>query len=123
MPQLFNHFGSTAATTILLLVAIGLLMTGCGEPEPRDAVIEDFRLIREGNGDQVVHGTLVNTAGKHIRGARISVDLYAGGTTEPADTMSIEVRDIEPGASKSFRHELDTGQSLSGARINQIVLF
>jgi hypothetical protein len=121
MQQFFPRL--TVGLAVLLLVAAGFLLAGCGEQEPRDAVVEDLRLVREHNGDQVLQGALVNTAGKHIRGARISVDLYAGGDSELADTMSIEVRDIDPGARKTFRHEIDTGSYLSGARISQIVLF
>lgn len=117
--------GSSVLVALLFLVPI-LLTAGCaGEASPRGASVEGLQLVRD-NGDQILRGSLVNTAERPIRGARIMVDLYEGPAeagAQPADTASFEVQNIEPGETKGFTHVLDTGRQLSGARIARIVLF
>lgn len=106
-----------------MIVAALLLMAGCGESQPRDAEVEDFRFFRQGNGTQVVQGVFVNSGQRYIRGARITVLLYEGDHENVADSMSIEVLDIEPGERKTFRHEVDTARLLTGARVERIIPF
>ncbi len=111
---------------ILPIALLLLLLIGCADENAvRDAAVEDLQLVRE-NGDQILRGNLVNKAERPIRGARVFVDLYDGDTSPgamPADSASFEVLDIQPGETKNFRHILDTGRELTGARLARVVLF
>jgi hypothetical protein len=111
---------------LLAALAVTAILGGCqGDDSPREATVEDLQLHRD-NGEQVLRGTVVNTAERAIRGARLFIDLYDGPTeagTEPVDALSFEVTDIGPGERKEFRQVLDTGLQLTGARLSRIVLF
>jgi len=113
-------------TRFVTLALFLLLLAGCADENgQRNASVEDLQLVRD-NGDQILRGVLVNTANRSIRGARIFVDLFEGPAEEhdqPADTASFEVQHIEAGERKDFRHVIDTGRELSGARVARIVLF
>jgi hypothetical protein len=115
----------TMALTLLLAGVVAL--TGCGEAAPPlSAEVEGFRLIREADGTQFVTGTLHNPSERPLRAAQISVDLYDGNGEEgaaPTESMRLEVRDLEPGERKAFRQVVDTGLSLRGARVRNILLF
>jgi hypothetical protein len=105
------------------LISSAPLLVGCGEQQPREGDVEDFRFYRERNGTQVVQGVFVNSGQRYIRGARILVSLYDDNAGAASDSMSIEIRDIEPGQKKSFRQEVDTGVRLTGARVERIIPF
>lgn len=113
------------AVSLLTAVLLGsvYLLAGCGEPVPREAEVEDFRFYRERDGTQVVQGVFVNSGQRHIRGARILISLYDDNVGAAIDSMSIEMRDIEPGEKKAFRQEVDSGVRLSGARVERIISF
>lgn len=124
--RMFKHSPLRLLAVSLLtavLLGSGYLLAGCGEPEPREAEVEDFRFYRERDGTQVVQGVFVNSGQRYIRGARILIALYDDTAAAPSDSMSIEVRDIEPGAKKVFRQEVDSGVRLSGARVERIISF
>jgi hypothetical protein len=116
---------STHALAVLLLIAA--VAVGCGtEPVPLDASVEDFRLVREEDGKQVLIGTLVNPTERPISSATVEVALYDQPVepgVEPVETMRLEVRDIAPGERKTFRQTVDTRLRLSGARVRQILVF
>ena len=109
---------------ILMIVAVA---AGCGgETVPLDASIEDFRLVREEDGKQVLIGTLVNPSERPIASATVEVALYDQPVepgVEPVETMRLEVRDVAPGERKTFRQTVDTRLRLSGARVRQILVF
>ena len=110
---------------MILLTAVGL--AGCGEEQvPLDASVEEFRLVREEDGKQVVTGTLVNPTERPISSATVEVALYDQPVepgVEPVETMRLEVRDVPPGERKTFRQTVDTRLRLSGARVRQILVF
>lgn len=105
-----------------LLMLLGLL-AGCGAEEARlDARVEDFRLLREQDGRQVVRGVLHNPSSRPIGAAQVMVALFEEGP-EVAETMRFEVRDVAPGERKPFRETVDTRLELTGARVQQILVF
>lgn len=114
-----------------LLITFLLLSTGfvagCGEARaPLDARVEEFRLLREEDGTQVVAGYLVNPNDRVIPSATVNVDLYdqpVEAGVEPIEAMKVVVRDIAPGERKRFRATVDTRLTLSGARVGQILVF
>jgi hypothetical protein len=110
----------------LLLLATGFI-AGCGEAQaPLDARVEEFRLLREEDGTQVVAGYLVNPNDRPIPSATVTVDLYdqpVEAGVEPIEEMRVVVRDIAPGERKRFRSTVDTRLRLSGARVGQILVF
>lgn len=116
---------STQALAVILLIAA--VAVGCGaEPVPLDAAVEDFRLVREEDGKQVLIGTLVNPTERPIASATVEVALYDQPVepgVEPVETMRLEVRDVAPGERKTFRQTVDTRLRLSGARVRQILVF
>jgi hypothetical protein len=126
----FPHRTARAVAPLLLVALLLALpaafLGGCsGDSDARGASVRDLQLVRD-NGEQIIRGSLLNTADRTIRGARVFVDLYDGSLadgTPPADSASFEVRDIEPGESKVFRHVIDTGRHLTGARVSRVVLF
>jgi len=117
--------------TLLFFLTLLLLTTGfvagCGEARtPLDARVEEFRLLREEDGTQVVAGYLVNPNDRPIPSATVNVDLYdqpVEAGVEPVEEMKVVVRDIAPGERKRFRATEDTRLTLSGARIGQILVF
>lgn len=110
----------------VLLLASGLA-AGCGEARaPLDARVEEFRLVREEDGKQVVTGYLVNPNDRVIPSATVNVDLYdqpVEAGVEPIEEIKVVVRDIAPGERKRFRSTVDTRLTLSGARVGQILVF
>jgi hypothetical protein len=110
----------------VLLLASGLV-AGCGgEQTPLDARVEEFRLVREEDGKQVVTGVLVNPNERPVSSATITVDLYDAPVeagVEPVETMRVEVRDVAPGERKTFRQTVDTRLTLSGAKVGRILVF
>jgi hypothetical protein len=117
---------SASLVLIALVLASGLL-AACGEARaPLDARVEEFRLVREEDGKQVVTGYLVNPNERPIPSATIDVDLYDQPVepgVEPIEEMKVVVRDIGPGERKLFRQTVDTRLRLSGARVGQILVF
>lgn len=109
--------------TFALLV---LLLAGCGaEQTSLTAQVEEFRLVREEDGKQVVTGFLVNPTDRALSSAVVNVDLYDQPVepgVEPVETMQVEVREIAPGERKRFRQTVDTRLTLSGARAARIVV-
>ncbi len=110
----------------LCLLALVLLVTGCGrEPSALTAHVEEFRLVREEDGKQVVTGVVVNPTEQALSSATVNVDLYDQPVepgVEPVETMQVEVRDIAPAERKRFRQTVDTRLTLSGARSRRIVV-
>ena len=110
----------------ILLAAVAA--SGCGG-EPRAALnasVEEFRLVREEDGKQVVAGVLVNPNAREIASATIDVDLYDQPVepgVEPIESMKVEVREIAPGERKRFRATVDTRLRLSGAKVGRILVF
>jgi hypothetical protein len=115
------------AALLVLLVPLGALVAGCGgERTPLDARVEDFRLVREEDGKQVVVGVLVNPNERPVASATVTVDLYDAPVeagVEPVETMKVVVRDIAPGERKPFRQTVDTRLRLSGAKVGRILVF
>jgi|GEM_PF-501685 len=112
---------------LALLIVGAAVWAGCGEPQlPLEAEVEDFQVVREPNGTQYVRGVVHNPSERPLRAAQISVDLYDGDGEEgaaPSESMRVEVRDIAPGERKAFRQEVDTGLTLRGARVRNVLLF
>lgn len=108
----------------MLLLIVGVAV-GCGEgPPPMEPKVEDFQIFREPDGTQVVRGRLINTSERRIAGALLTVDLYEGPVSEdsrPVETMRVEVRDVDPNSERSFRQEVDSGRTLTGARVRTIL--
>ena len=107
---------------------LALSLTSCGgEPQAAlDASVEEFRLVREEDGKQVVAGVLVNPNDRAIASATIDVDLYDQPVepgVEPVEAMKVEVREIAPGERKPFRATVDTRLRLSGAKVGRILVF
>ncbi len=102
------------------------LAAGCGGEQPAlTAHVEEFRLVREEDGKQVVTGLLVNPNDRPISSAIVDVDLYDQPVepgVEPVETMRVEVREVGPGERKRFRQTVDTRLRLSGARSGRIVV-
>lgn len=115
----------------LLLVALlltGALAAGCsgGEQSPLGASVEEFHLVREEGGRQIVTGVLVNPNEHPIESATITVDLYdqpVEAGVEAVETMRVVVRDIAPGERKPFEQTVDTRRTLSGAKVGRILVF
>ncbi|MEM1043376.1 MAG: FxLYD domain-containing protein [Bacteroidota bacterium] len=111
-----------ALAAMLLLI----LLAGCGgEQVALDAQVEDFRLVREEDGKQVVTGVLVNPTERTLASATVYVDLYDQPVepgVEPVEAMQVEVRGVAPGDSLRFRQTVDTRLTLSGARAARIVV-
>ena len=101
-------------------------LIGCGgERTALTAQVEEFRLVREEDGKQVVTGFLVNPTDRDLSSAVVYVDLYDQPVepgVEPVETMQVEVREIAPGERKRFRQTVDTRLTLSGARSQRIVV-
>lgn len=105
-----------------VLLLLGLL-AGCGGEQARlDAEVEDFRLLREEDGTQIVRGVLFNPSTRPISTAQVEVALFQG-STEAAETIRFEVRDVAPGERKPFRQTVDTALELTGASVKQILIF
>ena len=118
----------TVLLPLAVLLLAGALAAGCGgeEQRPLDASVEEFRLVREEDGRQVVAGVLVNPNEDAIDSATITVDLYdqpVEAGVEPVETMRVEVRDIAPGERKPFEQTVDTRRTLSGAKVGRILVF
>lgn len=115
-------------TSLLFLIfLLGAFAAGCGDgPVPLDARVEEFHLVREEDGKQVVTGVLVNPNERPIAAATINVDLYdqpVEAGVEPVETIRVEVRDVAPGERKTFKQTVDTRLTLSGARVGRILVF
>lgn len=112
---------------LAFLLLASAFVAGCGEAQsPLDARVEEFRLVREEDGTQVVTGYLFNPNERVIPSATVNVDLYDQPVepgVEPVEEMKIVVRDIAPGERKRFRNTVDTRLTLSGARVGQILVF
>lgn len=117
-----------SSKTLGLGLLLTLLAVGCGG-EPRaslDVSVEEFRLVREEDGKQVVTGFLVNPNDREVASATIDVDLYDQPVepgVEPVESMKVEVREIAPGERKRFRATVDTRLRLSGAKVGRILVF
>ena len=113
----------------MLLIVAALVAAGCGGQDRAalEADVEDFRLVREADGRQVVVGVFVNpSASRPIASATVEVELYdqpVEAGVEPGETIRFEVRDVVPGGRKPFRETVDTRLTLSGARVGQILVF
>lgn len=112
---------------IALLVPLLLLapLAGCGgETERAEAVIEDFRFVREPNGTQVVRGEVYNPTDRRLRHVQIEVALYEADAdvAHPTETMRVQVRDVGPRERVPFRQEVDTGRTLAAARVQGMLL-
>ena len=112
----------------VLFVLAPFFAAGCGgEGRPAlDAKVEEFRLVRENDGTQVVTGYLANPNERPISSATINVDLYDQPVepgVEPVEEMKVVVRDIAAGERKLFKGTVDTRLRLSGARVGQILVF
>lgn len=119
MPAFFPIRRAAFALLLTLLVGCG------GEQTTLDAHVEEFRLVREEDGKQVVTGLLVNPTDRALASATVNVDLYDQPVepgVEPVETMQVEVREIAPGERKRFRQTVDTRLTLSGARAARIVV-
>jgi hypothetical protein len=120
-----KHSVSLPALAALLLLSA--FVGGCGgEQSPLSAHVEEFRLVREEDGKQVVTGVLVNPNERPVSSATITVDLYDAPVeagVEPVETMRVEVRDVAPGERKRFRQTVDTRLTLSGAKVGRILVF
>jgi len=113
------------APALVLLLALALGAAACGEPpEPRDAQVEDFRLVQEPDGTQAVRGEVHNPSGRPIQNLQIEVALYAeeADISQPTETMRVQVRNVGPGERVPFRQEIDSGVSFSGARVQSMLL-
>lgn len=117
-------------TTLLSLAALlflGAFAAGCGgERVPLDARVEEFRLVREEDGRQVIAGVLVNPNERPISSATINVDLYdqpVEAGVEPIEEIRVVVQDVAPGERKAFRQTVDTRLTLSGAKVGRILVF
>lgn len=115
---------------LLVTLAAALFVSAlaaCGaERSPLDARVEEFRLVREEDGKQVVTGYLVNPNDRVIPSATVNVDLYDQPVepgVEPIEEMKVVVRDIAPGERRLFKSTVDTRLTLSGARVGQILVF
>ena len=110
------------------ILGVGIILAACGG-EPRaalDANVEEFRLVRDEDGKQVVTGLLVNPNDREIASATINVDLYDQPVepgVEPVETMQVEVKDVAPGERKLFKGTVDTQLRLSGAKVRRILVF
>ncbi len=125
-----RRFGARApggAVLLAVLLVAASAVVGCGGAAGElDARVEEFRLIREADGTQVVRGVLVNLSERPIASATVEIALYEGEVApgvQPAETMRLEIRDVEGGARETFRQAVDTRGTLTGARVQQILIF
>ena len=109
------------------MLLMGIALAACGaEQSALDANVEEFRLVRDEDGKQVVTGVLVNPNDREIASATIDVDLYDQPVepgVEPIETMKVEVKDVAPGERKLFKETVDTRLRLSGAKVRRILVF
>ncbi len=121
-----SRIGTICLGCAVLLTAGALAACG-GEPQAAlDASVEEFRLVRDEDGKQVVTGVLVNPNDRAIASATINVDLYDQPVepgVEPVETMQVEVREVAPGERKLFKGTVDTRLTLSGAKVGRILVF
>ena len=111
-----------------LIVVLLLVTAACGgdsadaEKDPGDRVeIEDFQYVRLPGGARVVTGKLYNRSDELITTAQLQVALYDEDNRRVA-TMSVVVRDVEPGERKPFRQSVDSDEDVRGARVRSVLV-
>ena len=107
---------------LLLCTAAACGGSGDGEQGPEDRVeIEDFQYVRLPGGARIVTGKLYNRSAEPIETAQLQVALYDEDNRR-VGTMSIVVRNVEPGEHKPFRQPVDAGEDVRGARVRSVLV-
>ena len=111
----------------LLIVWPLLFVAACGGgdaggPAPESRVdVEDFQFAQLPGGTRIVMGKLHNLGAEAIRNAQIQISLY-DADNRLVTTMSIIVRNVEPGEHKPFREPIDADENVRGARVRSVLL-
>lgn len=83
--------------------------------------VEDFQFARLPGGARIVTGKLHNLSAESIRNAQIQISLY-DADNRLVSTLSIIVRNVEPGELKPFRQAIDADDNVRGARVRSVLL-
>ncbi|MFQ5568668.1 MAG: FxLYD domain-containing protein [Rhodothermales bacterium] len=83
--------------------------------------VEDFTYSLLPGGARVVMGKLYNPTSQWIRNAQIQIGLY-DGDNRLVTTMSVVVRNIEPGQFMPFRKTVDEDVDIQGAKVRSVLV-
>jgi hypothetical protein len=86
-----------------------------------DVSIDEFRYVLLPGGARYVTGRIHNPTQRLIRNAQIQVSLFDSDNRRISH-MIILVKNVEPGAVKSFREPVEADVDIQGARIRGIMV-
>ena len=93
------------------------------EAEQTNVQVEEFKYSLLPGGVRVLTGTLYNPTSIPIRNAQIQVSLFDDNNRR-ISSMTISVRDVPPGARKSFREPVDSDEvdNVKGAKVRSVLV-
>lgn len=102
-----------------------LLLSACGaetsEQNDTSVQVEDVKYSLLPGGARIVTGTLFNPSAAPVKGAQIHISLFDGNNVR-VSSMSVVIRDVQPGERKPFRQPVDSDLDIKGAKVRSVLV-
>ena len=83
--------------------------------------VEDFKYTVLQGDARVLTGQVYNPTDENVKNVQIQVSLFDANNRR-VSKMSIAVKDVEPGARRSFRQHVDSDLDVQGAKVVSLMV-